>query len=77
MKKIYSPQNEVELAVIKSLLNGENIPYYVHNERFGSMEVGPPDLVVQRTNHHGPRGVRGTCPRANRRHLSGCRTGRR
>jgi hypothetical protein len=41
MKKIYSPQNEVELAVIKSLLDGENIPYYVHNELFGSMEVGP------------------------------------
>ena len=50
MKKIYSPQNGVELAVIKSLLDGENIPYYIHNERFGSMEVGPQISLFNKRN---------------------------
>ena len=41
MKKIYSPQNEVELAFVRSILDGENIPYFVHNDHFGSMRIGP------------------------------------
>jgi Putative prokaryotic signal transducing protein len=38
---IYSPDNEVDLAIIKGILEGENIPYFVHNEYFGSLKVGP------------------------------------
>ena len=41
MKKLYVPQNEAELAVIKSLLDGERIDYFVQNDHFGSLEVGP------------------------------------
>ena len=41
MKKLYIPENEAELAVIKSLLDGERIHYFVHNDHFGSLEVGP------------------------------------
>ena len=42
MKKLYSPQNEAELAVIKSILDGEGIHYFVHNDHFGTMRTGPP-----------------------------------
>ena len=42
MVKLYSPKTEVELALIRSLLDAENIPYYVQNDHFGSLEVGPP-----------------------------------
>ena len=41
MKKLYSPQNEVELSFIKSILDGENIPYFVHNDHYGSLKIGP------------------------------------
>jgi hypothetical protein len=41
MIKLYSPQNEVELSFIKSILDGESIPYFVHNDHFGSLKVGP------------------------------------
>ncbi len=39
--KIYSPQNEAELMLIKSLLIGADIPYFVHNDTFGSFYIGP------------------------------------
>jgi hypothetical protein len=39
--KLYSPDNEIELALIKSLLEGSNIPFYVQNDHFGSMYIGP------------------------------------
>ncbi|ALC15313.1 hypothetical protein DSOUD_0523 [Desulfuromonas soudanensis] len=39
--KLYSPDNEIELALIKSLLEGSDIPYYVQNDHFGSMYIGP------------------------------------
>lgn len=42
MKKLYSPQNEAELAVIRSILDGEKIHYFVHNDHFGTMRTGPP-----------------------------------
>lgn len=42
MKKLYCPQNEAELAVIRSILDGENIHYFVHNDHFGTMRTGPP-----------------------------------
>ncbi len=42
MKKLYSPQNEAELSVIRSILDGESIHYFVHNDHFGTMRTGPP-----------------------------------
>ena len=41
MINLYSPQNEVELALLKSILDAESINYFVRNDNFGSMEVGP------------------------------------
>ena len=41
MIKVYVPRNEVELAFIRTLLEGEEIPYFVHNDHFGSLWVGP------------------------------------
>jgi len=41
MIELYSPRNEPELAIIKSILDGEDIDYFVRNDHFGSMEVGP------------------------------------
>ena len=42
MKNLYSPQSEAELAVIRSILEGEKIHFFVHNEHFGTMRTGPP-----------------------------------
>lgn len=41
MIKIYFPNEEVELSMIRGLLDSEGIHYFVHNDHFGSMEVGP------------------------------------
>ncbi len=41
MIKIYSPNDEVELSMIRGLLDSEGIHYFIHNDHFGSMEVGP------------------------------------
>ncbi len=38
---LYSPQNEVELALLKSILDSKGVKYFVRNDNFGSMEVGP------------------------------------
>lgn len=38
--KLIEPQDEGELALIKSLLDGNNIQYFVHNEYFGSLYPG-------------------------------------
>src|SRR3990172_9597512 len=38
---LYSPRNEVELALLKSILESERISYFVRNDNFGSLEVGP------------------------------------
>ena len=38
---LYSPQNESELALLKSILDSEGITYFVRNDNFGSLEVGP------------------------------------
>ena len=40
MKKLYSPENEVQLAILKSLFEAEGIPIFVHNDNFGSMRSG-------------------------------------
>jgi len=42
MIKLYSPVHETELALIESILMGEGIPYYVHNNHFGTPRIGPP-----------------------------------
>jgi hypothetical protein len=40
MIKLYSPRDLAELALIESILEGENIPYFIHNDHFGSLEIG-------------------------------------
>lgn len=50
MHKLYSPETELDLAFIKSLLESENIEFYVHNEHYGSMILGPKiDLLNAKT----------------------------
>ncbi len=41
MEKIFNPENEAELALIKSLFDAEGIYYFVQNDNFGSILVGP------------------------------------
>ena len=41
MIKLHSPENEVELAIIKSILEAEEIPFFVHNDNYGSLITGP------------------------------------
>jgi hypothetical protein len=41
MIKVYSPQNEVDLSIIRSFLEGEPIPCFIHNDHFGSLRIGP------------------------------------
>jgi len=41
MKNLYSPQNDSELAIIRSILDGEGLNYYIRNDHFGSLKVGP------------------------------------
>ena len=41
MKNLYRPKSEVELVLIKSIFEGEDIHYFVHNDHFGSLEIGP------------------------------------
>ena len=41
MIKLYSPHDLAELASIESILEGERIPYFIHNDHFGSLEIGP------------------------------------
>ena len=41
MKKLYKPKNEIELSLIKSIFDSEDINYFVHNDHFGSLQIGP------------------------------------
>ena len=41
MIELYSPCNESELVLIKSILDAEHINYFVKNDKFGSMMPGP------------------------------------
>jgi len=41
MKNLYSPQNDSELAIIRSIFDGEGLYYYIRNDHFGSLKVGP------------------------------------
>ncbi len=38
---LYSPQNDVELSILRSILDSESINYFIRNDNFGSLEVGP------------------------------------
>ncbi|MDD2319360.1 MAG: DUF2007 domain-containing protein [Geobacteraceae bacterium] len=50
MIKIYSPTDELELAMIRGIFDTEGIHYFVHNDHFGSMRVGPQiDLLNKKT----------------------------
>lgn len=50
MIKIYSPNDELELSMIRGVLDTEDIHYFVHNDYFGSMRVGPQiDLLNKKT----------------------------
>ena len=40
MIKLYIPKDESELAIIKSILESAEIPFYVRNEYFGSLYMG-------------------------------------
>lgn len=39
---LIEPRDEGELALVKSLLDGNGIPYFVKNENFGSLYPGFP-----------------------------------
>lgn len=41
MKRLISVGSEVELAIIRSILDAEGIFYVVENEHFGSLFSGP------------------------------------
>jgi len=38
---IYIPTDEMELAILKGVLDGEGIDHYVHNDNFGALRIGP------------------------------------
>jgi Putative prokaryotic signal transducing protein len=40
MVNLYSPISEVELAMLKSVLEADGIEYFVKNETFGSLKTG-------------------------------------
>lgn len=42
MIKLHYPENEIELAVLRSQLESAGIDHYVHNEHFGTLRIGPP-----------------------------------
>lgn len=47
---LYSPNDELELSMIRGLLDAYEIRYFVLNDYFGSMRVGPQiDLVNKKT----------------------------
>lgn len=41
MIELYSPENESELLILRSILDDAGIPHFVHNDTFGSMVAGP------------------------------------
>ncbi|MER3423172.1 MAG: hypothetical protein C4293_08030 [Nitrospiraceae bacterium] len=46
MVKLIEPKDLGELAVMKSLLEGSGIPYFVQNEHFGSLYGGATCVVM-------------------------------
>ena len=60
MKNVYKPRSGTELALIKSLLVSEEIPFNVLNDGFGSLEVGPQiglfnERIIQVSDEHAAR----------------------
>jgi hypothetical protein len=50
MIRLYSPENQIELAILSSHLEGEGIFHFVHNDFFGTLRVGPRiDLLNKKT----------------------------
>lgn len=50
MIKIHSPNDELELAMIRGVFESEGIHFFIHNDHFGSMRVGPQiDLLNKKT----------------------------
>ena len=50
MRALCSPRSASDLAIVESLLRAEGITFFVHNEHFGAMEIGPSiPLVNERT----------------------------
>ncbi|MCA1796714.1 MAG: DUF2007 domain-containing protein [Geobacteraceae bacterium] len=41
MQKIFIPENEIELVMVKGLLEAAQIPFHVQNEHFGGLYIGP------------------------------------
>ncbi|MFO7832462.1 MAG: DUF2007 domain-containing protein [Desulfuromonadaceae bacterium] len=41
MQKIFTPENEIELVMVKGLLEAAQIPFYVQNDHFGGLYIGP------------------------------------
>ncbi len=41
MTGLYSPRNEVEVALLKSIFDAEGIEYFARNGHFVSLRVGP------------------------------------
>lgn len=41
MVDLYSPRTEGESALLKSVMDYSGIPYYVRNDFFASLRVGP------------------------------------
>lgn len=41
MIELYSPANAIELALMKGILDSEDINYYVRNDHFGALKIGP------------------------------------
>jgi hypothetical protein len=40
MIKIFTPENDVQLAMLKGIFESEEIHFFVHNDNFGSMRPG-------------------------------------
>ncbi len=41
MQKIFTPENEIQLVMVKGLLEAAQIPFYVQNDHFGGLYIGP------------------------------------
>ena len=46
MVKLIKPKDLGELALVKSLLEGNHIPYFIQNEHFGSLYGGATCMVM-------------------------------
>lgn len=59
MKDLYEARNSVELALFRGVLDAEGINYYVLNDNFGRMWIGPiielynQRVVVVQDEHYG------------------------